>query len=194
MIPGLIGLVLQLQATLLTASAIVRERERGTIEQLIVTPIRPFELILGKILPYALVALLIMVEVLLLGTLWFGVPIRGSVALLLAISCLFLFSTLGIGLLISTVANTQQEAFLLTFLTLLPSVFLSGFIYPVAAMPGFLQAVSGLVPLTYFLVVVRGIVIKGVDVAALTPQIGALAIFGAVLVVLASVRFRKRLD
>ncbi len=194
MIPGLIGLVLQLQATLLTASAIVRERERGTIEQLIVTPIRPFELILGKILPYALVALLIMVEVLLLGTLWFGVPIRGGVALLLAISCLFLFSTLGIGLLISTVANTQQEAFLLTFLTLLPSVFLSGFIYPVAAMPGFLQAVSGLVPLTYFLVVVRGIVIKGVDVAALTPQIGALAIFGAVLVVLASVRFRKRLD
>jgi ABC-2 type transport system permease protein len=194
MIPGLIGLVLQLQATLLTSSAIVRERERGTIEQLIVTPIRPFELIVGKILPYALVALMIMAEVLLAGTFWFGVPIKGSTALLLAISCLFLLSTLGIGLLISTVANTQQEAFLLTFLTLLPSVFLSGFIYPIAAMPAVLRAASGVIPLTYFLVVVRGIVIKGVDAATLMPQIGALAVFGAALIALASLRFRKRLD
>ena len=133
MVPALIGMILQMQATLLTSSAIVRERERGTIEQLIVTPIRPFELIVGKILPYALVALLITIEVLLAGTFWFGVPIKGSVLLLLGISCLFLLSTLGIGLLISTVANTQQEAFLLTFLTLLPSIFLSGFIYPIAA-------------------------------------------------------------
>ena len=194
MIPGLIGLVIQLQATLLTASAIVRERERGTIEQLIVTPIRPFELILGKILPYALVAIGIMIEVLLIGTFWFRVPIVGSVALLLAISCLFIVTTLGIGLLISTIANTQQEAFLLTFLTLLPSVFLSGFIYPIAAMPAFLQAVSRLIPLTYFLVVVRGIVIKGVGFSSLLPQVFALTIFGTVLIVLASLRFRKRLD
>ncbi|MEN9936693.1 MAG: hypothetical protein RLZZ387_3272 [Chloroflexota bacterium] len=194
MIPGLIGMVLQLQATLLTASAIVRERERGTIEQLIVTPIRPIELIIGKILPYALVALLIMAEVLLIGTFWFGVPIKGSVLLLLAISCLFLISTLGIGLLISTVANTQQEAFLLTFLTMLPSIFLSGFIYPVAAMPAFLQLVSGVIPLTYFLVVVRGIVIKGVDLPALMPQIVSLTVFGAALIALASLRFRKSLD
>lgn len=194
MIPGLIGLVIQLQATLLTASAIVRERERGTIEQLIVTPIRPFELILGKILPYALVAIAIMIEVLLIGTFWFRVPIVGSVALLLAISCLFIVTTLGIGLLISTIANTQQEAFLLTFLTLLPSVFLSGFIYPIAAMPAFLQAVSRLIPLTYFLVVVRGIVIKGVGFSSLLPQVFALTIFGTVLIVLASLRFRKRLD
>jgi ABC-2 type transport system permease protein len=194
MVPGLIGLVLQMQATLLTSSAIVRERERGTIEQLIVTPIRPLELIIGKILPYALVALLIAVEVLLAGTFWFGVPIKGSVLLLLGITCLFLISTLAIGLLISTVANTQQEAFLLTFLTLLPSVFVSGFIYPIAAMPAFLQALSGVIPLTYFLVVVRGIVIKGVDLASLGPQIVALTIFGAVLIVLAATRFRKRLD
>lgn len=194
MIPGLIGLVLQLQATLLTASAIVRERERGTIEQLIITPISPFELIVGKILPYALVALLITLEVLLLGTFWFGVPIKGDVGLLLTISCLFLLSTLSIGLLISTVANTQQEAFLLTFLTLLPSVFLSGFIYPVAAMPAVLQFISGMIPLTYYLIVVRGIVIKGVDATVLLPQIGALALFGAILIVAATVRFRKRLD
>jgi ABC-2 type transport system permease protein len=194
MVPALIGIILQMQATLLTASAIVRERERGTIEQLIVTPIRSWELIVGKILPFALVALLITLEVLLIGTLWFGVPIRGSLLLLLGISCLFLISSLGIGLLISTVAQTQQEAFLLTFLTLLPSVFLSGFIYPLAAMPKVLQLISGLFPLTYFLVVVRGIVLKGVGVAALTDQIIALSIFAAVLIILASARFRKRLD
>jgi ABC-2 type transport system permease protein len=194
MIPALIGLILQMQATLLTASAIVRERERGTIEQLIVTPIRPYELIVGKILPYALVALLITLEVLVIGTLWFGVPIRGSLLLLLGISCLFLLSSLGIGLLISTVAQTQQEAFLLTFLTLLPSVFLSGFIYPIAAMPAVLRFVSGVVPLTYFLVVVRGVVLKGVSVPALTSQIVTLAVFGAALIALASMRFRKRLD
>jgi ABC-2 type transport system permease protein len=194
MVPALIGIILQMQATLLTSSAIVRERERGTIEQLIVTPIRPFELILGKILPYALVALLITLEILLAGTFWFEVPIKGSVLLLLGISCLFLLSTLGIGLLISTVANTQQEAFLLTFLTLLPSIFLSGFIYPIAAMPKVLQYASAFIPLTYFLVVVRGIVIKGVGVPALTTQIASLAIFGTILIVLASARFRKRLD
>lgn len=194
MIPGLIGLLLQLQATLLTASAIVRERERGTIEQLIVTPIRPVELIIGKILPYAVIALLIMIEVLLLGTFWFRVPIQGSLGLLLGISCLFLISTLAIGLLISAVANTQQEAFLLTFLTLLPSVFLSGYIFPIAAMPVALQLVSGMIPLTYFLIVVRGIVIKGVDLAALMPQVLALTAFGVVLLGLAMARFRKRLD
>ena len=194
MVPALIGMILQLQATLLTASAIVRERERGTIEQLIVTPIRPWELIVGKILPFALVALLITLEVLLIGTFWFEVPIRGSLPLLLAISCLFLLSSLGIGLLISTIAQTQQEAFLLTFLTLLPSVFLSGFIYPIAAMPQPLQLVSGVVPLTYFLVVVRGIVLKGVGISALMDQVVALAIFGLILIVLASIRFRKRLD
>ncbi len=194
MVPALIGMILQMQATLLTASAIVRERERGTIEQLIVTPIRPWELIVGKILPFALVALLITIEVLVIGTFWFQVPIRGSLPLLLGISCLFLLSSLGIGLLISTIAQTQQEAFLLTFLTLLPSVFLSGFIYPIAAMPLALQFVSGFIPLTYFLVVVRGIVLKGIGIPELGNQIVALTIFGIVLIILASARFRKRLD
>jgi ABC-2 type transport system permease protein len=194
MVPALIGMILQLQATLLTASAIVRERERGTIEQLIVTPIRPWELVVGKIMPFAFVALLITIEVLVIGTFWFGVPIRGSLPLLLAISCLFLVSSLGIGLLISTIAQTQQEAFLLTFLTLLPSIFLSGFIYPIAAMPQVLQWISGFIPLTYFLVVVRGIVVKGIGIPSLINQIIALTIFGTVLIVIASMRFRKRLD
>lgn len=194
MVPGLIGLVLQFQATLLTSSAIVRERERGTIEQLIVTPIRPYELMLGKILPYAAVELLVVGEVLLVGTLWFGVPIRGSLALLIAIACLFLVSTLALGLLISTIARTQFEAFQLSFLTLLPSVFISGFIYPIDAMPWLLQLISGVIPLTYFLVVVRGIIIKGVGIEALLPQIAALAVFGTALLAVASTRFRKRLD
>ncbi|MBK9714913.1 MAG: ABC transporter permease [Kouleothrix sp.] len=194
MIPGLIGLVLQFQATLLTSSAIVRERERSTIEQLIVTPIRPFELILGKILPYAVVELVVVAEVLLVGTLWFGVAIKGSLALLLAIAGLFLISTLAIGLLISTISKTQYEAFQLSFLTLLPSVFVSGFIYPIAAMPPALQLVSRIIPLTHFLVVVRGIIIKGVGLSALLPQVIALAVFGVALIVLASTRFRKRLD
>ena len=194
MVPALIGIILQMQATLLTSSAIVRERERGTIEQLIVTPIRSLELIVGKILPYALIAMLILIMVLMVGVFWFGVPVRGSVLLLLGISSLFLLSSLGIGLLISTVAQTQQEAFLLSFLTLLPSIFLSGFIYPLAALPKVLQVLSGIIPLSYFLIVVRGIVIKGVGVPALVPQITALAIFGGVLIVLAATRFRKRLD
>ncbi len=194
MVPGLIGLVLQFQATLLTASAVVREREHGTIEQLIVTPIRPYELMLGKILPYALVELLVVGEVLLVGTLWFGVPICGSLILLVAIACLFLVSTLALGLLISTIARTQFEAFQLSFLTLLPSVFISGFIYPIDAMPALLQLISKIIPLTYFLVVVRGIIIKGVGVEALLPQIAALTIFGAALLTIASLRFRKRLD
>ena len=194
MVPALIGIILQMQATLLTSSAIVRERERGTIEQLIVTPIRSLELIVGKILPYALIAMLILIMVLLVGVFWFGVPVKGNVLLLLGIASLFLLSSLGIGLLISTVAQTQQEAFLLSFLTLLPSIFLSGFIYPLAALPKVLQILSGIIPLSYFLIVVRGIVIKGVGVPALTTQIIALAIFGAVLIVLAATRFRKRLD
>jgi ABC-2 type transport system permease protein len=194
MVPGLIGLVLQFQATLLTASAVVRERERGTIEQLIVTPIRPYELMLGKILPYAVIELLVVGEVLLVGTLWFGVPIRGSLILLVAIACLFLVSTLALGLLISTIAHTQFEAFQLSFLTLLPSVFISGFIYPIDAMPALLQLISNIIPLTYFLVVVRGIIIKGVGIEALLPQIAALTIFGAALLTIASLRFRKRLD
>jgi ABC-2 type transport system permease protein len=194
MVPGLIGLVLQFQATLLTSSAIVRERERGTMEQLIVTPVRPFELIAGKIIPYAVLELIISAEVLVLGTLWFAVPIRGSIALLLAIACLFLTSTLATGLLVSTVARTQFEAFQLSFLTLLPAVFLSGFIYPIASMPAALQALSGLIPLTYFLVVVRGIVIKGVGLQLLVPQVIALTAFGAAMIALTSTRFRKRLD
>lgn len=194
MVPALIGMILQLMTTMLTATAIVRERERGTIEQLIVTPIRSGELILGKIAPYVLIALFNTLEVLLVGTLWFGVPVRGSLGLLLLLSGLFLTCSLGIGLLISTVAHTQQEAMMLTWFTLLPTVFLSGFFFPLAAMPPVLQFVSRLIPLRYFLTIIRSILLKGVGAESLTDEIAALGLIGAVTLTAAALRFRKRLD
>ena len=135
MIPAMIGLILQFLTTILTATAIVRERERGTIEQLIVTPIRAWELVVGKLAPYVIIAFIDMVEILLAGVLIFGVPINGSLPLLLALSGLFLVTTLGLGLFISTISNTQQEAMLSAMFTMLPSIFLSGFFFPLAAMP-----------------------------------------------------------
>jgi len=194
MVPALIGMILQLMTTMLTATAIVRERERGTIEQLIVTPIRSGELIVGKIAPYVLIALFNTLEVLAVGTLWFGVPVRGSLGLLLLLSGLFLTCSLGIGLFISTVAHTQQEAMMLTWFTLLPTVFLSGFFFPLAAMPPVLQFISRFIPLRYYLAIIRSILLKGVGAGALTDEILALAILAAITVTGAAVRFRKRLD
>ncbi len=194
MIPALIGIILQFLAVLLTSTAIVRERERGTIEQLIITPIRPWELVVGKIAPYVLIAFFDLLEVLIIGTLWFKVPIVGDVGLLLALSALFLVTTLGIGLFISTVAHTQFEAMMLAFFTQLPSIFLSGFFFPIAAMPPFLQILSYLIPLRYFLIIARSILLKGVGIEAIAGEIAALAVFGALIMGAAARRFRKRLD
>ena len=194
MIPGMIGMILQYMAVLLTSTAVVRERERGTIEQLIITPIRPWELIVGKLTPYVLIAFFDLIEVLILGMLVFKMPINGGISLLLALSALFLVTTLGIGLLISTVAKTQFEAMLLAFMIMLPTIFLSGFFFPLAAMPPFLQVLSYLVPLRYFLIIVRAVVLKGVGLSAMSGEVGALVIFGFVVMGLAVVRFRKRLD
>jgi ABC-2 type transport system permease protein len=194
MVPGIVGMVLFAITSIVTANAVVRERERGTIEQLIVTPIRPWELIIGKMAPYVILALFNTVEVLAIGSLWFGVPIRGSMALILALSSLFLLSSLGIGLLASSIANTQQEAMLTVYMTLLPSIFLSGFFFPLEAMPKFLQWVSYAVPLRYYLSIIRALLLKGVGIAALQQDVVALAIFGTFLMVAASLRFRKRLD
>jgi ABC-2 type transport system permease protein len=194
MVPALIGLILQTLTALLTAVTIVREREQGTLEGLIVTPIRAPELVIGKILPYVLVAFMAMLEILLVGTLWFKVPINGSVSLLVALSALFLLSALGIGLMVSTIARTQQEAMMLAFFTILPSVFLSGFMFPIASMPKALQVISNVVPLTHFLIIDRGIVLKGNSLEILMPQVIALAIFGVLILTLAIIRFRKRLE
>ncbi|MEI7849889.1 MAG: ABC transporter permease [Chloroflexota bacterium] len=194
MIPGLIGLILSAIMGIVTSTAVVRERERGTIEQLIVTPIRAWELVVGKILPYTILGLFDTAVIIAVGHWWFGVPVLGSLMLTMLLSALFLLSGLGIGLLASTVANTQQEAILTVFMTVLPSIFLSGFIYPLDAMPAVLQWFSLLIPLRYFLVIIRALMIKGVGLSAILPDVIALAIFGVAIMGLASLRFKKRLD
>ncbi|RPI26026.1 MAG: ABC transporter permease [Chloroflexota bacterium] len=194
MIPGVIGTILFALTSILTATAVVRERERGTIEQLIVTPIRPWELVIGKLLPYVILAFFNALEVLAIGHWWFKVPVRGDLGLILALSGLFLLTSLGIGLLASTFANTQQEAMLTVWMTLLPGIFLSGFFFPLEAMPKPLQWISYLMPLRYYLAIIRSLLLKDVGVFALREQIIALFIFGIGLMTIASLRFRKRLD
>src|SRR3972149_7499386 len=194
MIPGVIGMILFAITSILTATAIVRERERGTIEQLIVTPIRSWELVVGKIFPFVILAFIDTLESLAIGHWWFKVPIRGDFGLILACSGLLLLSGLGIGLFASTIANTQQEAMLTVWMTLLPSIFLSGFFFPIEAMPKILQAVSYLVPLRYYLVILRALLMKGVGASAIMNEIIPLAAFGVLIMAAAAMRFRKRLD
>lgn len=194
MIPGLMAMIMYLLTTMLTALAVVREREQGTVEQLMVSPIRPAELIIGKVLPYVAVAFFDMLEVLAIGTLWFGVPVHGSLGLLLGLSFVFLLSSLGVGIFISSVANTQQEAMLLVWLTLLPSIFLAGFFFPIEAMPLVLQALSYLIPLRYMLIIMRGIILKGVGLEMLMPHVIPLMAFGVLIMGAAAMRFRKRLE
>ena len=194
MIPALIGQILFTITIILTAVSVVSERERGTIEQLIVTPIRSWELVVGKITPYVVIVFIDMIEVLVAGVLIFGIPINGSLTLLLVLSALFLITTLGLGLFISTIANTQQEAMLSAMFTMLPSIFLSGFFFPIAAMPLPLQWISYLMPPRYFLIIVRSIILKGAGAENLVEEIVALSIFAVVIMGGAAMRFRKRLD
>jgi ABC-2 type transport system permease protein len=194
MIPGVIGMVLYAIMAMLTATAVVRERERGTIEQLIVTPIRSWELIVGKVTPYVILGFFDLAEVLLIGHYWFSVPVRSNLFLVVATAGLLLLSSLGIGLFASTIANTQQEALLTVFVTILPGVFISGFLFPLEAMPKFLQIVSYAIPLRYYLVIVRSLLLKGVGFAALRGEIISLALFGVIIMSAAALRFRKRLD
>jgi ABC-2 type transport system permease protein len=194
MVPAMIGLILQSITSTLSASAIVREYENGTIEQLIVTPVRSWELMVGKLFPYTFIAFADVLEILVLGTLWFHVPIRGSIGLLLGLAALFLITSLSMGLLISTAARTQREAQTLGMIIQLPAMFLSGFFFPIAAMPPVLQALSVLVPLKYFMIIIKAIVLKGAGLQLLVPEVSALTIFALVTIVIAVSRFRKRLD
>lgn len=194
MIPGVIGMILFAITSILTASTIVRERERGTIEQLIVTPIRPWELVVGKLMPYVILSLFDTLVVLAIGHLWFKVPVRGDLGLIIALSGLLLLSGLGMGLFASTIAKTQQEAMLTVWMTMLPSIFLSGFFFPLEAMPTVLRWVSYFIPLRYYLVIIRALLLKGVGAAALQNEIIPLALFGVGIMTAAAMRFRKRLD
>ncbi|MBI4762681.1 MAG: ABC transporter permease [Chloroflexota bacterium] len=194
MIPGVIGMILYAIAAILTATSVVRERERGTIEQLIVTPIRPWELIVGKLTPYVILGFFNTIEVLAVGHWWFGVPIRGDLALIILLSGIFMVTGLGIGLLASTIANTQQEAMLTVWMTLLPSIFLSGFFFPLEAMPKILQWISYLMPLRYYLVIIRSLLLKGVGLEIIQTDVLAMTLFAVGIMTLAALRFRKRLD
>ena len=194
MIPGVIGMILYAITSILTATSVVRERERGTIEQLIVTPIRPWELVVGKVLPYIILAFIDTFEILALGHWWFGVPIRGSLGLIVLTSGLLLLSGLGIGLFASTVANTQQEALLSVWMSLLPAIFLSGFFFPLEAMPAVLRWISAVIPLRYYLVIIRAVMLKGAGLSSIWVETLALLLFGLAILTAASLRFRKRLD
>jgi ABC-2 type transport system permease protein len=192
-VPGLIGVILTMTMVMLTAMAIARERERGTLEQLIVSPVRRLELVLGKILPYTVIGYVQMSLILLAGRLVFGVPLVGSLQLLYALSFLFIAANLALGLFFSTLAKTQQQAMQMSFFFLLPNILLSGFMFPFESMPRPAQVLAQGLPLTHFLRVVRGITLKGAGFADVAQELVWLgAIFG-VLVVLTSLRFNKKL-
>lgn len=190
-VPGVIAIVVMLITLMLTSMAVVREKEIGTIEQIMVTPIRPLEFILGKTLPFALIGFADVALVSLVAVGWFDVPIRGSLPLLFIATALYIMTTLGVGLFISTLSSTQQQAMMSTFFFYFPAVLLSGFMFPIANMPAVVQWLTYLNPLRYFLVILRGIFLKGLGTEILWPQMLALAVMGVATLGLASSRFRK---
>jgi ABC-2 type transport system permease protein len=193
-VPGIVGILLTITMTLITSTAIVRERERGTLEQLIVTPIGKSSLMLGKLVPFVLVGYVQMSVVLGLGVAFFGVPVVGNLLLLYGMALLFIVASLGVGLLISTVARSQAQAIQLGFFFMLPNILLSGYIFPRAAMPEPAQWVGLLLPLTYFLDILRGVLLKGVGLAELGGQLAALTGLATLLFVVSVRRFAKTLD
>ncbi len=193
-VPGVIGSLTLVLVITLTAFAVVREREIGTLEQIMVTPIRPAEFILGKTLPFFLIGLLDVSLIAIVGTLWFQVPFRGHISVLFIGAILFLISMLGVGLLISTVSSTQQQAMVTAFFFIMPAITFSGFGFPIATMPQWLQYATYLSPLRYFLVVLRGTYLKGVGIDILWPQLAAMAALGFSLLTIAILRFHKALD
>jgi ABC-2 type transport system permease protein len=194
-IPGVLALLLLVVTTNLSSMAIVREKELGTLEQLNVTPIARWELIVGKLLPYALIGAIDVLLVVGVAIFWFEVPLRGSLALLISMCFVYLLTTLGLGLFVSTISKTQQQAMMTSsFFFMIPMVFLSGFVFPIENMPAVVQEVTRLIPLRYFLVIVRGIFLKGVGLETLWPQALALAAWGVGILALATLRSSKRLS
>jgi ABC-2 type transport system permease protein len=193
-VPGIMAFLIMLVTLLLTCMAIVREREIGTMEQLLVSPIRPVELIMGKTIPFAIIGYIDVLLVTAVGVFWFEVPIRGSILLLLAATTIYLLSSLGIGLFISTISHTQQQAMMTMFFFFVPAILLSGFVFPIANMPTVVQYLSYADPLRYFIVIIRGIFLKGNGFSILWPQMLALAVLGAIVFTFSALRFRKRLE
>ncbi|MBN1546261.1 MAG: ABC transporter permease [Syntrophaceae bacterium] len=193
-VPGIVAIIIMVLSLLLTSIAIIKEKETGTMEQLIVTPLTPLEFIIGKTIPYIIIALGQMAVVTAFAVWWFEIPLEGSISALLLTCCLFLLSTLGIGLFISAVSSTQQQAVMTTFFFLLPFFMLSGFVFPIANMPEFVQWLTYGNPMRYFLVIIRGIFLKGVGLGVLWPQYVALLLLGMAVFTGAIGFFRKRLD
>ncbi|MHB1264654.1 MAG: ABC transporter permease [Gemmatimonadaceae bacterium] len=192
-VPGIIGTLLSIMLILITSMAVVRERERGTLEQLVVTPIGRTSLLLGKIVPFAIVGFVQMTVILVLGKLFFAIPMRGSLALLYLAGGTFIVANLALGVFLSTLAKTQVQAMQLSFFFLLPNILLSGFMFPREAMPAPAMAIGWVLPLTYFLQVIRGILLKGVGLGAVWPEMLALTAFTVVLVALSVARFQKQI-
>ena len=193
MVPGILCMILLVTTMMMTSLAVVKEREIGTLEQLIVTPIKPMELVAAKILPFAIIGFTDVLLIVLVAKAWFHIPLQGSMVLLLALTSAFLMTSLGTGLFISTISRTQQQAMMTSFFVMQPSVLLSGFLFPIDNMPCAVQMLTYILPLRYYVTIVRGIFLKGSGMDVLWPQVAALLAFGTLILALAVSRFTKRM-
>lgn len=193
-LPGIIGFIVSLITVMLTSMSIVKERESGTMEQIIVSPIRPVEFILGKTIPFAVIGCIDMVLVTIVAIAWFDVPFRGSAVFLLAAGLIYILSTLAVGIYISTISRTQQQAMMSFFLFFIPAILFSGFVFPVYVMPETIQAITWLNPLLYFIVIIRGVFLKGVGVLVLWKELLALCVIGGLLFILSARRLGRRIE
>lgn len=193
MVPGIMGMILTMTMVMITSMAIVREREHGTLEQLIVTPLKPYELMLGKIIPYVFVGLVQAGVALMVGIIVFDLPIRGNLMELFLYTLLFIVASLSLGMLISNFSKTQMQAMQMSFFIFLPSVLLSGFMFPREAMPEFFFQLGKVLPLTFYLQIMRGVVLKGVGIAALWPQVCSLILFTSIVLTVSVLKFHKKL-
>lgn len=192
LVPGVLCMILLITTMMLTSLAVVREREIGTLEQIIVTPIRPLELVIGKIVPFALIGYVNVIMIVVAATMWFEVPIKGSLLLLFALTTVFLTASLGTGVFVSTVSKTQQQAMMVSFFIMQPSILLSGFMFPIDNMPKLIQLLTYMIPLRYYLEIIRGIFLRGVGLSVLWPQALALLVLGGVLITASTLRFTKK--
>jgi ABC-2 type transport system permease protein len=194
MVPAIFATILMLISMILTSASIIKEKERGTMEMLAVTPLKPYELILGKLLPFALVAFFDIVLAFLVATLWFSVQLKGNILELFSLGILFMLTGLGLGVFISTISQTQRQAMMTTIFLIMPQIILSGFIFPIANMPLLIQWLTAIIPLRYFLEIVRSLFLKGVGIRYLWSDIWPLIVFGAVILSLSILRFRKKIE
>lgn len=195
MLPGIVGLILIIITTSLTSLAIVKERELGTLEQLIVTPVKPYQMITGKLIPFAMLGIISMTLVLSVMIFWFGIKVKGSILFLFISSFIFMLSTLGLGLFVSTISKTQQQAMITAaFLVIMPMIFLSGFTFPIENMPVIIQYITYIIPLKYFFIIIRGVVLKGLGFYDLWKECLVLLFMGIVIMIFSSLRFSKRLE